>query len=58
MAGHIVKILQEEGYRVRATIRNLQDETKLKPLKDLCPEASHSVEIVEADLLKEESWGP
>lgn len=56
VAAHIVKTLQDEGFRVRATVRNLEDETKVSPLKNLCPDASHTLEIVEADLLKEESW--
>lgn len=58
VAAHVVKTLQDEGYRVRATVRSLENETKVKPLKELCPDASHPLEIVEADLLKEESWGP
>lgn len=56
LAAHIVKVLQDEGYRVRGTVRNLQDETKVKPLKELCPNADHPLELVEADLLKEETW--
>lgn len=56
LAAHIVKVLQDDGYKVRGTVRNLEDETKVKPLKELCADASHPLELVEADLLKEETW--
>lgn len=56
LAAHVVKLLQDEGYKVRGTVRNLQDEAKVKPLKELCPDAAHPIELVEADLLKEETW--
>lgn len=56
LAAHIVKQLQDEGYRVRGTVRDLQNETKVKPLKELCPDARYPLELVEADLLKADSW--
>lgn len=56
MAAHIIKVLQDEGYKVRGTVRNVQDEAKVKPLKELCPNANHPIELVEADLLKEDTW--
>ena len=52
----IVKALQEEGWKVRGTVRNLQNEEIVKQLKDLVPDAKHPLELVEADLLKEDSW--
>lgn len=56
IASHIVKQLQEDGYQVRGTVRSLQDEDKVKRLNELCPEAEHKLELVEADLTKPESW--
>lgn len=58
IASHIVKQLQEEGYRVRGTLPSLQDEEKVKQLNELCPEAQFKLELVEADLGKPESWEP
>lgn len=57
IASHIIKQLQEEGYKVRGTLRSL-DEEKVKRLQELCPEAAHKLELVEADLTKAESWEP
>lgn len=56
IASHIIKQLQEQGYKVRGTVRSLQDEDKVKRLNELCPEAENKLEIVEADLTKPESW--
>ncbi|KAK6195722.1 hypothetical protein SNE40_001090 [Patella caerulea] len=56
IATHVIKQLQEEGYRVRGTVRSLQDENKVKHLHALCPEAQFKLELVEADLTKPESW--
>ena len=58
VAMHIVKQLIESGkYIVRGTVRSLANEKKVKPLKDLCPEnAKYPLELVEADLLKKETW--
>ncbi|XP_064638473.1 uncharacterized protein LOC135494439 isoform X2 [Lineus longissimus] len=58
IASHVIKQLQEQGYRVRGTVRNLENEEKLKPLYELAPEADHKLELVEADLLKAETWEP
>lgn len=58
IATHIIKQLQEEGYQVRGTLRSLEDEEKVKRLNELCPEAEHKLELVEADLTKTESWEP
>ena len=58
IATHVVKLLQEQGYMVRATVRSLKNEAKVKPLRELCPTAIHPIELVEADLTNEESWIP
>ena len=56
IATHIVHQLQKQGYKVRGTVRSLNNENKIKPLRQLCPDAKHELELVEADLLNEESW--
>ena len=57
LASHVVKQLLESGeYIVRGTVRSLQNDQKVKPLKSLCPNAKHELELVEADLLNKESW--
>lgn len=56
IASHIIQQLQQDGQRVRVSVRSTEDEEKLKPIRELAPEATHPVEIVEADLTKPETW--
>ncbi|CAK9256970.1 unnamed protein product [Sphagnum jensenii] len=51
LASWIEKYLLEGGYKVRGTVRSLQDK-KLETLRDLLP----GVEFVEADLREERGW--
>ena len=53
---HIVKRLLTEGYRVRGTVRSLENEElpHLEALKNDLPEAS--LEVVEAELTDAECW--
>ncbi|XP_022244340.1 cinnamoyl-CoA reductase 1-like isoform X2 [Limulus polyphemus] len=53
---HVIKLLQGEGYKVRGTVRNLKDEDKVKQIRELSPDAQHPIELVEADLTKDEGW--
>ena len=46
----------EKGYRVRGTVRSLKDEKKVAPLRKLHENPKHELELVEADLLNEQSW--
>ncbi|XP_071493069.1 uncharacterized protein [Diadema antillarum] len=56
IATHIVKQLLEAGYKVRGTVRSLSNPKKVTPLKELCPNAAHELELVEADLTKKQGW--
>lgn len=56
IALHTIQVLQREGYRVRGTVRSLKNEDKTRPLKSLCPEAKHQLELVEADLTRDAGW--
>ena len=56
IATHVVQQLQQQGYRVRGTVRSLQNATKVAPLRELCPGSKYPIELVEADLMKPDSW--
>ncbi|XP_030849980.1 dihydroflavonol 4-reductase [Strongylocentrotus purpuratus] len=56
IATHIVQQLQQAGYKVRGTVRSLTNPKKVGPLKELCPNAAHELELVEADLTNEACW--
>jgi nucleoside-diphosphate-sugar epimerase len=56
IASHIIKLLQEEGYRVRGTVRSVKDEKKVSPLRSLAKNPKYPLELVEADLNEEKPW--
>ena len=57
LGSHVVKALLEEGYKVRGTVRLLDNDTKVKPLRELgAAYAENQLDLVEADLTKPESW--
>lgn len=59
LASHIVKQLHESGeFKVRGTVRSLEENAKLDSLKALLKKEDEecTVEFVEADLTKPESW--
>ena len=56
IALHIVNLLLKDGHKVRGTVRNLKDETKLEPIRKLGLNAKYPLELVEAELLDAESW--
>lgn len=56
VASHICKTLLELGAKVRGTVRSLENEDKIGFLRNLVENPKHKIELVEADLLKEESW--
>ena len=41
---------------MRGTVRSLKDEKKIDPLRKLVANPKHELELVEADLLNENSW--
>lgn len=55
IATHVVQQLLEAGYKVKGTVRSLENEEKVKPLTELAGE-NGTLDLVEADLLKEEGW--
>ncbi|ESO10708.1 hypothetical protein HELRODRAFT_72599, partial [Helobdella robusta] len=57
LASHVVKILLQDGYSVRGTVRSLKNPQKVEPLRDIeraCP-GCQPLDLVEADLLNAES---
>lgn len=57
VASHIIKQLLEDGqYRVRGTIRSLANEERADAIRKLVDNPKFELELVEADLLKEDSW--
>lgn len=57
IGAHCVHHLLEAGWRVRGTVRRLSAADKVEPLRAL-PHAGDRLELVEADLLRAESWAP
>lgn len=56
IGAHIVKLLLDNGYQVRGTVRNVKDEKKVGPLKRLSTSDDRNLQLVEADLMKPETW--
>ncbi|CAB3399509.1 unnamed protein product [Caenorhabditis bovis] len=51
---HCVEILLKNGYRVRGTVRDLNNKSKVDPVKKL--DKNGKLELVVADLLNENCW--
>ncbi len=50
VGSHIVKLLLERGYRVRGTVRDVNDEKKTAHLKKMSEEAEFPLELFSADI--------
>lgn len=57
---YIIKQLQENNYKVRGVVPNVDDEKKkeekVKALQNLCPEATNKLDLVEVDSSKSDAW--
>jgi nucleoside-diphosphate-sugar epimerase len=56
VASHCIKILLEQGHKVRGSVRSLANKHKYKFLYELVPEKNENLTLVEADLQDENSW--
>ena len=57
IATHLIQQLLKQGrFRVRGTVRNLSNESKIEPLKKLVPDAKYPLELVQADLKEAVDW--
>lgn len=53
---HVTRELAERGYRVRATVRDADNQEKVAHLHKLSEGAKHSIEVFSADLMDEGSF--
>ena len=53
MASWLVKYLLEDGYKVRITVRDLDNQDKYRHLEKIAERATGSLEVFQADLLEE-----
>ncbi|XP_022242560.1 tetraketide alpha-pyrone reductase 2-like isoform X2 [Limulus polyphemus] len=53
IASHVITLLLEKGYRVRATVTNSQEESQLRTL---CSESKSILEVVEIGLFQDQGW--
>eukprot|EP00045_Choanoeca_perplexa_P009541 m.92380 g.92380 ORF g.92380 m.92380 type:complete len:348 (+) comp14942_c0_seq3:1226-2269(+) len=58
VASHCIKLLLQQGYRVRGTVRSTNDDGKVAFLRNIAQEcsASERLELLEADLLSPDSY--
>lgn len=56
IALNVIQQLAKLPHRIRATVRNLNDEKKINIVKNAANGSKHQIEIVAADLLKAETW--
>jgi dihydroflavonol-4-reductase len=52
----VVKLLLERGHHVHTTVRNLEDSTKCKPLRELQAKHPDKLSIFQADLMTDDSF--
>jgi len=53
---HVIHQFVKEGHKVRTTVRNLNDKTKIDSIKNAAKDSKNPIEFFEADLLKAETW--
>lgn len=56
LALHVINQFIKEGHKVRATVRNLDDKSKIASIKNAAKDAKNQIEFFAADLLKPETW--
>ena len=56
LGSHVTKQLLEAGYKVKGTVRSLENEAKIEPLKNLAPNSKFPLDLVAADLTQDEGW--
>ena len=56
LGGHVcLQFLQDGGFRVRGTVRDRTSEAKVAPIREAFGDLFSQLELVEADLLDEQS---
>lgn len=56
ISSHIINKLIHQGYKVRGTVRDLKKKEKYEFLYSLTPDAQDKIELLEADLMDNNSW--
>jgi dihydroflavonol-4-reductase len=56
IAGHCIREMLENGYRVRGTVRSLKDPKKTEHLRKLAEELGGTIDLFEADLSADAGW--
>ena len=56
MALHVIHQFVKEGHKVRTTVRNLNDASRIESIKNAAKDAKNPIQFFEADLLKPETW--
>ena len=57
IATHLIKqLLEQARFRVRGTVRSLENEKKVQPLRELVAEPKYPLRLIEADLSDPKSW--
>lgn len=56
LASHLIKLLLENGYKVRGTIRSLASKAKYQFLYNLVAEKNGNLELLEANLSEKACW--
>ena len=56
LAGHVIKVLLEAGYKVRGTVRKVADAKKYEYLRNLPGATPETLQFVEADLTDTKGW--
>jgi len=56
IASHLIKLLLENGFKVRGSVRSVSNKAKYQFLYDLVPEKKDNLTLVEAELTNKESW--
>jgi nucleoside-diphosphate-sugar epimerase len=53
---HVIYVLVNDGFKVRTTVRDITNEKKLLPIKNIEKSSKFPIEIVNADLLNSSCW--
>jgi len=56
ISAHCIKLLLEQGYKVRGSVRSLSNKDKYQYLYDLVPEKKANLSFVEAELTDPRAW--
>ena len=57
IGSHIVRLLLEQGYQVRATVNSLHDQPVVQALEGLVKHPKHKLRLYEIDAFQVDSWG-